>query len=175
MRLVYLSRGSAGSEQPAGRLEDQCELRRFWPERNGVLPSSTCDLPFRMRFSATCWRPAVLEPAALEVRGCRSATAAGRRSRTWPFPCWLIDLSGVLRPAPEALRRVLLAWATTAPPLAALSAVAVMASVLTRSSVAGTGLPVLLALTMQLSTLVDGAQGTRRLLVTTGFEAWHGC
>ena len=39
----------------------------------------------------------------------------------------------------------------------------------------GTGLPVLLALTMQLSTLVDGAQGTRRLLVTTGFEAWHGC
>jgi ABC-2 type transport system permease protein len=85
----------------------------------------------------------------------------------------LIDLSGVLRPAPEALRRVLLAWATTAPPIAALSAVAVMASVLTRSSVAGTGLPVLLALTMQLSTLVDGAEGTRRLLVTTGFEAWH--
>jgi ABC-2 type transport system ATP-binding protein len=51
------------------RLEDQCELRRFWQESNGVLPSSTCDLPFRMRFSAACWRPAVLEPAALEVSG----------------------------------------------------------------------------------------------------------
>jgi len=85
----------------------------------------------------------------------------------------LIDLSGMLQPAPEALRLVALAWATTALPVAALTAVAVMVSVLTRSSAAGIGLPVVLALAMQLSTLVDGPELPRRLLVTTAFEAWH--
>ena len=86
----------------------------------------------------------------------------------------LIDLSGVLRPSPEALRRVLLAWASTGPPIAALTSIAVMVSVLTRSSAAGIGLPVIGALTMQLSTLVDGSEAGRRLLVTSAFEAWHG-
>ena len=85
----------------------------------------------------------------------------------------LIDLSGVLLPAPLALRRVLLAWASVLPPVAALTSVAVMVSVITRQSAAGIGLPVLAVLTMQLAALMDGPEGLRRLLVTSGFEAWH--
>jgi ABC-2 type transport system permease protein len=85
----------------------------------------------------------------------------------------LIDLSGVLLPAPLALRRVVIAWASVLPPIAALTAVAVMVSVVTRSSAAGIGLPVLAALTMQLGALMDGPEALRRLLVTSAFEAWH--
>ena len=85
----------------------------------------------------------------------------------------LIDLSGVLRPAREALGLVSLAWASALLPTAALASCAVLASVVTRSSAAGIGLPVIGALFMQLSTLVDGAELGRRLLVTSAFDAWH--
>jgi len=85
----------------------------------------------------------------------------------------LIDLSGVLRPAPEALRLVCLAWVSAILPIGAWASCAVMVSIVTRSSPAGIGLPVLAALTMQLSTLVDGAEIGRRLLLTSAFDAWH--
>jgi ABC-2 type transport system permease protein len=40
--------------------------------------------------------------------------------------------------------------------------------------VAGIGLPVLVGLTMQLYSLVDGPESIRQLLITSAFEAWHG-
>jgi len=86
----------------------------------------------------------------------------------------LIDLSGSLLTPTRALWLVVLAWASVLPPLLGLTAVAVLVSVVTRSSVAGVGLPVVAALTMQLCALIDGPEVLRRLLVTSAFGAWHG-
>ncbi|MEO7275511.1 MAG: ABC transporter permease [Vicinamibacterales bacterium] len=85
----------------------------------------------------------------------------------------LIDLSGVLRPAPDAVRLVCLAWASAMLPTGACAACAVMISILSRSSAAGIGVPVITALSMQPVALIDGAEIGRRLLLTSAFEAWH--
>jgi ABC-2 type transport system permease protein len=86
----------------------------------------------------------------------------------------LIDLSGALLPPSDALRRVALAWASVVPPAFAFAALAMLVSVGTRSSVAGVGLPVVAAMTMQLYGMVDGPEGIRRLLLTSSFVTWHG-
>jgi ABC-2 type transport system permease protein len=86
----------------------------------------------------------------------------------------LIDLTGVVVPPPQALTRVALAWTSIVPPALGISAVAVLISVATRSSAAGIGLPVVLALTMQLYAFVDGPEVIRRLMITSAFGAWHG-
>jgi ABC-2 type transport system permease protein len=86
----------------------------------------------------------------------------------------LIDLSGLLLPPAEALRGVVLAWASVLPPTLSFTALAVLVSVSTRSSAAGIGLPVVAALMMQLYAFVDGPEAVRRLLMTSAFGAWHG-
>jgi ABC-2 type transport system permease protein len=86
----------------------------------------------------------------------------------------LIDLSGILRPPPQALTRVALAWMSVLPPALAFAALAVLVSIATRSSAAGIGLPVMVGLTMQLCAFVDGPEVVRRLLITSAFGAWHG-
>src|SRR5262249_3656116 len=86
----------------------------------------------------------------------------------------LIDLSGSLMPASRAATRVALAWASVLPPTLAFTALAVLCSVATRSSVAGLGLPVLAAFAMQIAALVDGPEGARRIAITSAFGAWHG-
>jgi ABC-2 type transport system permease protein len=86
----------------------------------------------------------------------------------------LIDLSGALLPPERALGRVVLAWASVLPPAFGFTAVAVLLSVATRSSAVGIGLPVVAGLIMQLYAYVDGPEAIRRLLITSGFGAWHG-
>jgi ABC-2 type transport system permease protein len=86
----------------------------------------------------------------------------------------IVGLSGVLLPTPEAVTRIALAWLSVLPPVVALTAVAIVVSIATRSSVAGVGLPVLLALGMQLAALIDGPELPRRLLITSAYGAWHG-
>jgi ABC-2 type transport system permease protein len=86
----------------------------------------------------------------------------------------LIDLSGGQLPSSQALLRVALAWISVVPPAFGFTALAVLLSVTTRSSVAGIGLPVILGLAMQLYALVDGPEVVRRLLITSAFGAWHG-
>jgi ABC-2 type transport system permease protein len=86
----------------------------------------------------------------------------------------LIDLSGSQLLGPQAAVRVVLAWASVMPPALAFTALAVLLSVATRSSAAGIGLPVLAGLAMQLIAFVDAPEPIRRLLMTSGFEAWHG-
>ncbi len=49
-----------------------------------------------------------------------------------------------------------------------------MLSVVTRHSVAGIGGPLVLALVMQLASLVNGADLIRVLMLTTPFGTWHG-
>jgi ABC-2 type transport system permease protein len=86
----------------------------------------------------------------------------------------LIDLSGVLLAPSTAAVRVGLAWASVLPAALAVTALAIVVSIATRSSAAGIGLPVLIASIMQLSALVDGPEIPRRLLITSSFTAWHG-
>lgn len=86
----------------------------------------------------------------------------------------VVDLSGALLPPGRAVARVGLAWASVLPPTCGFTALAVLVSIATRSSAAGTGLPVLTALVMQLAGLVDGPAGIRRVLLTSAFGAWHG-
>jgi len=89
-------------------------------------------------------------------------------------PGSLIDLSGIVRPPDEAWRRVTLAWMSILPAAFTFTALAVVLSVVSRSSIVGIGLPVVAGLTMQLVAMVDGPDLIRRLLITSGFEAWHG-
>jgi ABC-2 type transport system permease protein len=86
----------------------------------------------------------------------------------------LIDLSGELLSPSRALASIMFAWASVVPPVFALTALAALISVTTRSSTAGIGIPVLLVLVMQLAAYVDGPETIRRLLITSSFEAWHG-
>jgi ABC-2 type transport system permease protein len=89
-------------------------------------------------------------------------------------PGSLIDLSGIVRPPDDAWRRVTLAWMSILPAAFTFTALAVLLSVVSRSSIVGIGVPVLAGLTMQLVAMVDGPDMIRRLLITSGFEAWHG-
>jgi ABC-2 type transport system permease protein len=86
----------------------------------------------------------------------------------------LIDLSGVLLHPQSALSRIAFAWASVVPPSLGFIAIAVLLSVATRSSTAGVGLPVVIALAMQLSSLIDGPDLPRRVLLVSAFNAWHG-
>jgi ABC-2 type transport system permease protein len=86
----------------------------------------------------------------------------------------LIDLSGVSRSAPQAALRVALAWTSVLPPVIGFAALAMLASIATRSSAAGIGLPVVIGLTMQLCEMLDGGEAIRQTLISSGFGAWHG-
>lgn len=86
----------------------------------------------------------------------------------------LIDLSGSIQTSAQALRLVLLAWTSVLPPVFAFTALAVLLSVATRSSVAGVGAPVLAGLLLRLGAFADGPEWARRLLIVSAFDAWHG-
>ena len=86
----------------------------------------------------------------------------------------LIALSGTLLSPAQALVSVSLAWVSVLPPALGFTALAVLISVMARSSAAGIGLPVLVGLATQLYALVDGPEAFRRLLIASSFGAWHG-
>jgi ABC-2 type transport system permease protein len=86
----------------------------------------------------------------------------------------LVDLSGILLQPGDALPRVVLAWATVLPAALGFTALGILLSVATRSSAAGIGIPVVIALVMQLLAFADGPEAARRLLLTYGFGGWHG-
>jgi len=86
----------------------------------------------------------------------------------------MIDLTGAPVPSAQALVRVASAWVTALLPTLAFAGLALLVSVVTRSSAAGIGLPVVLGLTMQLMAFVDIPEGARLLLITSAFGSWHG-
>ncbi|GAA2381426.1 ABC transporter permease [Dactylosporangium salmoneum] len=89
---------------------------------------------------------------------------------TQPLP----GLSGQLIPAGTALPLVAAAWATAIPPLLGFTALALLLSVLSRNPTVGVATPVVLGFAMQMLSTLGGLDLARRLLLTTGFEAWHG-
>jgi ABC-type multidrug transport system ATPase subunit/ABC-type transport system involved in multi-copper enzyme maturation permease subunit len=86
----------------------------------------------------------------------------------------LIGLSGTLLPPGRTFSLVALAWASIVPPVLAFTALATLLSAATRSSAAGTGLPVFIGLVMQLTSFVDAPYAVRSLLLTSAFAGWHG-
>lgn len=107
--------------------------------------------------------------AALAVLTLASL-AAGLLSGREP----VVGLGGQLVPAGRASALVLTSWASQLPPLIAFVLLAVLLSVVSRSTVVGTGGPVLLGLLMQLLALLNLPAGLHDALPTTPFSAWHG-
>jgi ABC-2 type transport system permease protein len=89
---------------------------------------------------------------------------------TQPLP----GLTGQLIPAGTALGLVAAAWATAIPTLLGFTALALLLSILSRNPTVGVATPVVLGFAMQLLSTLGGLDLARRLLLTTGFEAWHG-
>jgi ABC-2 type transport system permease protein len=67
-----------------------------------------------------------------------------------------------------------LAWASVLSPAVAFAALAMLISITTRSSAAGIGLPVVIGLTMQLGTMLDGREAFRQMLIASAFGGWYG-
>ena len=86
----------------------------------------------------------------------------------------LESVTGTPIPPGRAALLVLAAWGTAALPLLGFTALALMVSVLTRSSALGIVVPVVLGLLMQLFAFLNGADTVRHLLLVTSFDAWHG-
>ena len=86
----------------------------------------------------------------------------------------LTGLSGQTIDSGHALRLVVLAWATAVPPVIGFTALALLLSVRTRNPAFGIAAPVVVGFAMQLLGSVAGLDLTRKLLLTTPFEAWHG-
>lgn len=86
----------------------------------------------------------------------------------------LAGLSGTLLSSGAALQAVALSWATVLAPTFAVAAMAVLVSVLSRSSWVGVALPVLGVLVLNLLGLLSVIDPVRALLPTSGFAAWHG-
>ncbi len=85
----------------------------------------------------------------------------------------LIGISGAdIRPG-HALVLVVASWALSALPVLVFTAIALSASVLTRNSVWGVVLPIILSFLMQLVAFLSGATVVRHYLLTTQFDAFH--
>jgi ABC-2 type transport system permease protein len=86
----------------------------------------------------------------------------------------LTGLTGQPIPPDTATVLVAFSWATELAPLLGFTALAVLLSVLTRNPAAGVAAPVVLGLAMELLSNLGGLNFARQLLLTTGFESWHG-
>ncbi len=83
-------------------------------------------------------------------------------------------LGGQLVQAGQAAELVLLSWLSVLPPVLAFTALAMFASVASRNSVVGIGVPVVLTLVFQVLTLIALPAWGQQVLLSTPFLAWHG-
>lgn len=86
----------------------------------------------------------------------------------------LTGLSGQTIAPAHALWMIIAAWATAVAPIIGFTALALLLSIRTRNAALGIAAPVVLGFTMQLLGSVGGLDLTRKLLLTTPFESWHG-
>jgi ABC-2 type transport system permease protein len=112
-----------------------------------------------------------LAPVALLGTAALSSLAAGL-ALAGSEP--LISLSGSTLSPGRATVLVLLSWLTAVPALLGFTALAVLLSVLSRSTVVGVAGPVVLGLLMQLLSLLGSLGTGSNALLTTPFLAWRG-
>jgi ABC-2 type transport system permease protein len=86
----------------------------------------------------------------------------------------VVGLGGQLVPAGPATGLVVASWLSELPPVLGFTALAVLLSVVSRNSVVGVGGPVLIALALQIVTLVNLPEWGQLALLSTPFLAWHG-
>lgn len=86
----------------------------------------------------------------------------------------VVGLSGQLVPAGHATWLVAVSYLSDLPPLLGFTALAVLLSVASRSSVVGIGGTVLIGVLFQIVTLVNMPQWGQQALLSTPFMAWHG-
>jgi ABC-2 type transport system permease protein len=121
---------------------------------------------FRAKVFAACLSALTL----LSVSAASSLLAGVVVVGAAPLP----GLSGTELGPGRAIVLVLLSWACAIPPLLGFTAMAVLLSVVSRSSVIGIGGPLVLGLLMQLLGLLGGLGRGAGVLLTTPFAAWHG-
>jgi ABC-2 type transport system permease protein len=86
----------------------------------------------------------------------------------------VVGLSGSLLSSGTAFTATALSWAVVVPPVLAVIAIAVLASVLSRNSWVGIVTPILVVLGLDMVAQFSAVDPVRALLPTTGFDAWHG-
>ena len=86
----------------------------------------------------------------------------------------VVGLGGQLVPAGRATELVLVSWLSVVPPVLGFTALAIFASVASRNSVIGIGVPVVLTLVFQVMTLLALPVWGQQMLLSTPFMAWHG-
>ncbi len=86
----------------------------------------------------------------------------------------VVGLSGQLVPAGHATALVIASWASEIPPVLGFTALAAALSVASRSSVVGIGGAALIALVLQVVTLISLPAWAQMALLSTPFLAWHG-
>lgn len=86
----------------------------------------------------------------------------------------LPSASGTLYSPGHAIAIIAACWASSLLPFLGFACLSVMLSVLTRNSVLGVMLPVVLGFFMQLYAFLNGKDVIRHNLLTTPFLAWHG-
>jgi ABC-2 type transport system permease protein len=86
----------------------------------------------------------------------------------------LVDVGGTVRSASTALGLVAASWASVLPATLGFAAIAIMVSILTRSSVLGVIVPVVLGLCMQLYTFLNAWDTVRHVLLGFTMSAWRG-
>jgi ABC-2 type transport system permease protein len=86
----------------------------------------------------------------------------------------LVDVGGTLRQPGAAAGLVAISWASVLPATLGFAAIAMMVSILTRSSVLGVIVPVVLGLCMQLYTFLNAWDTVRHVLLGYTMSAWRG-
>jgi ABC-2 type transport system permease protein len=86
----------------------------------------------------------------------------------------LVDVGGNLRQPSTALGLVAASWAIVLLPTLAFAAIAMMVSILTRSSVLGVMVPVVIGLVMQAYTFLNAWDTVRHGLLNYTMNAWRG-
>ena len=86
----------------------------------------------------------------------------------------VVGLSGQLVPAGHASVLVVLSYLAGIPPLLGFTALAVMLSVVSRSSVVGIGGVIVITFVLQVVTLLSLPAWAQLALLSTPFQAWHG-
>ncbi len=83
-------------------------------------------------------------------------------------------VGATLVPGDRAVGMVAVSWAIVVLPVLGFSAIAVAVSIVTRSSVLGVMIPVVIGLVMQMYTFLNAWDTVRHLLLNTPMSAWRG-
>jgi ABC-2 type transport system permease protein len=86
----------------------------------------------------------------------------------------IVDVGGTVHSASAALGMVAASWATVIPATLGFAAIAILVSILTRSSVLGVIVPVVIGLCMQLYTFLNAWDTVRHVLLGFTMSAWRG-